>query len=208
MAGNALPILLIGGAALLMMGGKKKKTDIIEPDLPDVVPPPPPSPPPKQGVVLPYWQKAGPPPGGDVYDGPYWGLAGGGPAEGSADARLKGIRQHFADFKYPVDVGPWPMNVLGPAGTLELTNPPGSTPSKGKLGGGDDEPNEVVRKFQKEYNAVSKAKKFAGKEMGGLAPDGLVGPYTLNGLRFVKEKLGARLWPDIVKEAANAGSVA
>ncbi len=41
--------------------------------------------------------------------------------------------------------------------------------------------------------------------MGTLDEDGLVGPYTLNGLRHVTEKLGGKHWPDIVKEAKNKG---
>lgn len=195
MAGKALPILLLGGAALMLAGGKKKKK-ISEEPLPDVVPPVIPSPPTSGGVSLPYWKKAGDPPRGSSYDGAYWD-----PTPG--DPRLISIRKHFASLKYPVEIGPWPMNELGPLGTLEMKNESGST---GKLGGGDDKPNEIVRKFQKEYNAVSQAKKFGGgQKMGGLAPDGLVGPLTLNGLRFVSENLGAKLWPDVVAEAKSAG---
>ena len=45
MAGNALPILLLGGAAALMLAGKKKKTgrtwEYEGPPLPPTTPPPP-----------------------------------------------------------------------------------------------------------------------------------------------------------------------
>jgi len=202
---NALPILLLGGAALMMMGGKKKKTGST-PDLdfdpesgPVIVPndiPPPAVP---KNVSMPYWKKAGVTQWKGNYDGAYWGSNG--------DERLEKIRKYFSDFGYDVRVGPWPMNVLGPAGTLELENVPDSDPAKGKLGGGDDAPSPVVDKFQREYNAVSKAKIFApGQKMGGLAPDGLVGPYVLNGLRFVKTYLGGKLWQDLVREAAKNGS--
>jgi len=197
MAKGALPILLLGGAAVLAMGGKKKKKsespDIV-PDIGDLPPPPPPS----KGSPTPYWKKAGDPPRGSSYDGAYWGADG--------DERLTTIRKYFSDFGYAVDVGPWPMNVLGPKGSVELTNYPGSTPAKGKLGGFDDKPNPIVEKFQRDYNAVSQAKKFGGTaKMGGLAPDGAVGPLTLNGLRFVKENLGGKMWKDVVAQAAQAG---
>jgi len=200
---NALPILLVGGAALLMMGGKKKsKKTLPEPDalddfdeiVPMDIPPPKATP----NVDMPYWKKAGSTSRGSTYDGAYWGATG--------EERLETIRKYFSDFGYPVEVGPWPMNVLGPKGGVELANIPGSTPEKGMLGGGDDEPNPVVTKFQQEYNAVSQAHLFGGtKKMGGLAPDGLVGPYVLNGLRFVKENLGGKLWKDFVSEASKNG---
>lgn len=200
---NALPILLAGGAALLLMGGKKKKKNGSGPisDLGPIVPDDIPPPVVPKNVPMPYWKKAGSTARYDKYDGAFWGASG--------SERLEKIRKFFSDFGYPVEVGPWPMNVLGAKGTVELTNKPGSDPEKGKLGGGDDEPNPTVTQFQKEYNAVSKAKIFAaGKKMGGLAPDGLVGPFVLNGLRFVKENLGGKLWKDFVKEAAKNGSVA
>jgi len=205
---NALPIILMGGAALLLMGGKKKKTggggggiaDFPD-DIPDIVPNDIPSPPIPQNKPMPYWKKAGSTSRGSNYDGAFWGATG--------EKRLEKIRQFFSNFGYPVEVGPWPMNVLGPAGAVELTNKPGSDPAKGKLGGDDDQPNATVKKFQEQYNAVSKARLFGGSnKMGGLAPDGLVGPYVLNGLRFVKENLGGKLWTDVVAEAAKTGNVA
>jgi hypothetical protein len=202
---NALPIILMGGAALLLMGGKKKTRPKEVIDLPDIIPDivpvdiKPPVIPPNQ--PMPYWKRAGSTDRGSTYEGAWWGATG--------EKRLEKIRQFFSNFGYPVEVGPWPMNVLGPAGEVELTNKPGSVPEMGKLGGGDDQENPIVEKFQKEYNAVSKAHLFGGsKKMGGLAPDGLVGPYVLNGLRFVKENLGAKLWKDVVAEAAKTGNTA
>jgi len=137
------------------------------------------------------------PPRGETYDGPYWDPSPGKP-------RLTSIREHFANLAYPVEVGPWPMNELGPLGSGEFENAPGSTIPKGKLGGLDDKPNNVVMRFQIDYNIVSKAKMFVSG-MGTLSEDGLVGPYTLNALRYVTEKIGGKHWPDVVKEAKNKG---
>ncbi len=137
------------------------------------------------------------PPRGEKYDGPYWSPSPGKP-------RLISIRKHFADFGYPVNVGPWAMNVLGPLGSGEYENEPGSTPAKGKLGGKDDKKSPVVKKFQIDYNIVSKAKMFASG-MGRLSEDGLVGGFTLNAMRYATEKLGGKYWPDVVKEAKGKG---
>ena len=135
------------------------------------------------------------PPRGDSYDGAYWDPSPGEP-------RLTSIRQHFADLGYAVKVGPWPMNELGPKGTGTIwKNESGTT---GKTGGYDDKPSAVVKKFQSDYNAVSKAKNFVSG-MGSLDEDGIVGYYTLNGLRYVTESLGGKHWPDIVKEAGMKG---
>lgn len=196
---NALPILLAGGAVLLMMSGKKKTKKT--PEVPDdiiIIPNDIPAPVIPKNVAMPYWKKAGSTDRGSSYDGAYWGASG--------EQRLETIRKYFSDFGYQVEVGPWSMNVLGPKGSVELLNQPGSATEKGMLGGGDDEPNDIVKDFQKDYNAVSEAHKFGGtKKMGGLAPDGLVGPYVLNALRFVKENLGGKLWGDFVSEAAKNG---
>jgi len=200
MAGKtAMPLLLGAGAiALVAMGGKKKKkkTSEYQPpaadDLPSYVPPP--------VTPKPTPQKPTRPPGatfrGDSYDGDFWGSTG--------DERLKKIREFFKKFGYAVEVGPWPMNKLGPKcedGKVELKNQDGTT---GCLGGGDDQPSAVVRQFQKDYNAVSFSKIFVSN-MGGLDPDGLVGPYTLNGLRYVNENLQGKLWPDVIQEASLKG---
>lgn len=200
---NALPIILMGGAALLLMGGKKKKKagSGFVADLPDVIPVDIPPMPAAPNRPMPYWKKAGSTSRGSTYNGEWWGSSG--------EKRLEKIRKFFSDFGYAVEVGPWPMNVLGPLGAVELTNKPGSDPEKGMLGGGDDVPSPTVERFQKEYNAVSQAHLFGGSgKMGGLAPDGLVGPYVLNGLRFVKDNLGGKTWQDVVSTAAKTGNTA
>lgn len=135
------------------------------------------------------------PPRGNQYDGSYWDPSPGKP-------RLKSIRKHFSKLAYAVNVGPWPMNTLGPEGSIEFENEDGSF---GKLGGDDDEKSAVVKNFQIDYNIVSKAKTFVSG-MGTVSEDGLVGPYTLNALRYVTEKLGGKHWPDIVKAAKNKGT--
>lgn len=67
------------------------------------------------------------------------------------------------------------------------------------LGGGDDVSNPEVVRFQNDYNKVSKRGEFAPK-MGGLDPDGLVGPCTLNGMKYVLDNLGSNGdWGQIVK---------
>lgn len=137
------------------------------------------------------------PPRGDTYDGVYWNKSPG-------DPRLTSIRQHFANFGYPVNVGPWAMNVLGPLGSVEFKNEPGSTPAKGRLGGEDDKKSAVVKNFQIDYNIVSKAKLFTSG-MGRVSEDGLMGPFTLNAMRYATEKIGGKHWPDVVKEAKGKG---
>ena len=206
MAGkSAMPLLLAaGGAALLLSGKKKKKKKTAnggaEPYTPpengeEEIPYIPPSPAPKPQTPS---RPAGNPPRGDQYDGEYWGS--------TTPERLMGIRQHFVDLGYPVQVSPHPMNILGPKGNFELENIDGTM---GKLGGDDDKPNATVKKFQHEYNMVSrlnKAEKIYPQAMGGLDEDGAVGPYTLNGLRFAKEGLpGGKTWSDLLMMATNKG---
>lgn len=197
MAKSALPLILGAGAiALIATGKKKKKTK--SSDVPDEPPPYipdlPPAPKPKPDSKRP----SGNPPRGDSYDGNYWGS--------NSEERLASIRQHFVELGYQVEVGPWPMNELGPKGTVELKNKSGSM---GKLGGDDDKPNATVARFQRDYNIVSrlnKAEKIYPQSMGGLADDGLVGPYTLNGLRFAVEELpGGKKWKDLLQQAALKG---
>lgn len=210
MAKSTFPIILLGGGlALLLSGGKKKskkkkssdtvQDDFVEPDGFDEDFYVPPTAPPKPAPSDPS-RPSGNPPRGDSYDGSYWGDA--------LEDQLTSIRQHFANLDYDVNVGPWPMNKLGPKGTLEIVNEDGSV---GKLGGDDDSPSETVRKFQKEYNTVSrlnKADKIYSQNMGGLATDGLVGPYTLNALRYANEGLpGGKMWTDILMTARNKGIV-
>lgn len=109
------------------------------------------------------------------YDHSYW-------EKGSPGASARFIREHFVSMGYPVIIDDTPMNELG---------------RDGKLGGGDDVPNENVRQFQSDYNAVSRAG-IAGHPgipnyMKGLDEDGLVGPNTLNGLQLVQQE---GLYPD------------
>jgi hypothetical protein len=104
------------------------------------------------------------------YDHAYW-------EKGSPGASARFIREHFAAMGYPVIIDDTPMNELGP---------------DGGLGGGDDVPNENVRAFQSDYNAVSRAG-LSGHPgvpsyMNGLDEDGLVGPNTLNGLQLVRRE--------------------
>ncbi len=205
MAKSIVPLLaLAGGAALLLSGNKKKKsstggaggTDTYGSgaDIPPYIPlPPGPRPERESG------QPAGDPPNGSRYDEAYWGS--------TSEARLISIRQHIADLGYTIPVSAHPVNILGPKGTVEFENIDGSM---GKLGGDDDTPNATARKFQREYNAISRlnqAEKFVPGSMGGLAADGLVGPYTLNGLRAAKEitKTTAKRWPDLVMQASSKG---
>jgi len=158
MAGkSALPLIALAGGAALLMSRKKKKKKATTTNGYEVLPDDngfelPPiaddkKPPPKKTSKRP----SGNPPGGDSYDAAYWG--------DSTIARMTSIRQHFADLGYPVEVGPWPMNRIGPKGEFEVTNQDGT---KGKLGGNDDEPSDVVRRFQNEYNAVSRCLRLGG----------------------------------------------
>ena len=114
---------------------------------------------------------------------------------------MTSIRQHFADLGYDTKVGPWPMNKIGPKGSFEVKNEDGST---GKLGGNDDEVSMIVMRFQNDYNAASRCKEIV-ELIGGLAPDGLVGYFTLNGLRTAKDKLGAKTWQDVLRTCATKG---
>lgn len=200
MAKSSAPLLaLAGGVALLAMSGKKKKKktttdDTYVPPEDVYVPPSSPEPAPGGGGGRP----AGNPPGGDSYDPNYWG--------DTTEERLEGIRRHFKELGYPVEVGPWPMNKLGPKGEFELTNQDGTA---GKLGGEDDEPSAVVRQFQHDYNVISRfsrAEKIYPSNMGGLDEDGLVGYKTLNGLRYAVTNLpGGKTWNDLLKSAKNKG---
>lgn len=213
MAKSAMPLLLVAAGAALLLGTKKKKksttSTVTQDDTPydlpeyneddddDIYIPPEPQPKPKTPDV-----PAGNPPRGAEYDAGYWG--------GTTDERLEKIRGHFLYLGYPVEIGPWPMNTLGPKGDFELTNKDGT---KGKLGGDDDQENETVRDFQRNYNQISrlnKAEKYflppGQATMGGLNKDALVGPYTLNGLRFSVDELkagkaGGKTWNDLITQA-------
>ncbi len=66
------------------------------------------------------------------------------------------------------------------------------------LGGGDDVPNNEVKRFQRDYNKVSRRGEFT-PNMKGLDVDGLVGPCTLTGMKYVLDNLGANgNWNQIV----------
>lgn len=133
----------------------------------------------------------GMPPGGNcnkpaqVYDFAYWDA-------GGQDIARQRIFTNFTDLGYQPPTDRDTMNALGPDAAL---------------GGDDDLPNEEVRRFQKEYNAVSRWGKFMSG-MGGLDRDGFVGPCTLNGMRYVLQNLDGRNWQDLVKEAKAAGFTA
>jgi hypothetical protein len=207
MAGkSAAPLLLLAGGAALLLGGKKKKKKSTSTDtwpsyddlpsgdgLDPYIPPTPPSKP-----TTPSSRPPGNPPRGDGYDADYWGS--------TTEERLTKIRQFLKDFGYPVEVGPWPMNKLGPKGDFEMENEDGTM---GKLGGGDDEPNATIRQFQSDYNRVSrlnKAEKLYAQSMGGLDKDGRMGPYTLNALRYAHDdKPGNKAWPDMIQMAELKG---
>lgn len=212
MAKKGIGILLAGGAALLFMGSskKKKKKKVsgadagYDPDAGydsdtdgpysdgDTVPPPPADTDPSR--------PSGNPPGGDAFDASYWGA--------TLEEQLTNIRDHFRWLGYSnVEEGPYPMNILGPKGTVEIQNIDGSM---GKLGGNDDAPSDVVAGFQSDYNKISRlnaAEKIYQNRMGGLAVDGFVGPKTLNALRYAKTGLpGGKSWkPDLINQAAIKG---
>ena len=195
-----LPLALIGGGIALAAGGKKKKKKKKKSAFDDLPPvddadggfqdgdadnsnfPPDPK---DTGSKIPPGDPPNPAGAGEWgnYDHGYWEL-------GNQQDTRANILRHFADFGYATPT------------TRNTMNDPGKD---GVLGGNDDLPNEEVRRFQKEYNAVSRSRTLAGPEMGGLFPDGFVGPKTLNGLKFVKDNLGARAWSDAVKEAGNKG---
>jgi len=195
-----LPIALLAGGAALAMGGKKKKkkkkaapSDDFS-GLPEIdngvqeegadnsnFPPLPQD----TGSKIPKGEPPNPAGKGPYgnYDHGYW-------EQDTPSGTKMFVLKHFEDFGYATPSDRDTMNDPGP---------------DQKLGGGDDIPNNEVRRFQKEYNAVSRSRVFAGPEMGGLMPDGFVGPKTLNGLKFVADNLGAKRWSDVVKEAGNKG---
>lgn len=219
MAKSALPLLLIGGVAAVVASKKKKKKKTTSTDgaLADagtgagagagagagtgspyggggagtgmpLKPPyggestgaPKPKPPTGGGSKIPSGSPPNPAGTGKYgnYDHAYW------------DSQKK-ILDAFLKLGYSTpDDGRTTMNKLG---------------KDGKLGGDDDERNPEVTAFQKDYNAVSRSKTFESN-MGGLNPDGLVGPKVLNALKLVIDKLAGKNWKsDVVKSAAIAG---
>ncbi len=194
-------LLLAGGAALLLVGGKKKKKAGIElADLPggDDCP--------DGSVYDPVTEKCSPikksaprtvrtnppNPAGGAYDHKYWDKS-----QGGGGAAL--IRSHLNMVVPPVPINETPMNNPGP---------------DGKLGGGDDVPNATVRRFQSEYNGISRLGKSGAVvfgqtvpgNMGTLSTDGYVGPKTLNALKFASDhNLSTVNWAAAKKEAEIKG---
>lgn len=109
--------------------------------------------------------------GEGLYDKAYWD------AGNTATERAR-IFEAFEALGYETPSDRDTMNDLGP---------------DGNLAGGDDVPSSEVKRFQNEYNAVSSSGRIGlltpSKKMGGLDPDGLVGPCTLNAISLVVEEL-------------------
>ena len=181
------PLLLAGGAfALIYLLRGKKKEVAVAPPRKKVVPPAP-KPTPSQrdkkpsGHPPPYLKQCFPPSagGGNKYNTAYWD------AGGTPTARAR-VFAGFEGLGYTTPSDRDTMNALGP---------------DAKLGGGDDIPNNEVKRFQIDYNAVSVAEQFA-TDMGGLIQDGLVGPCTLNGMKYVMDSMEpGEEWQKIVQKA-------
>lgn len=179
--GTGMLALLGLGAVALIASKKKKTTTPVEPVIPETVIPKP-KPKPKPDATRPMGNP--PNPAGGPYDQKFWDASKGGVGR-------EGIRRHIMTLGYPVDVNDFPMNELGPKGIgADIENASGTS---GKLGGADDQPSVAVRNFQRHYNAVSRLGKSGvvvmgvnvPSNMGGLDEDGLVGPFTLNGIKHI-----------------------
>lgn len=172
---NTKIALTVGGLALSLpflfgFGGTpppKKKTT------PKPKPKPTPKPKRPEGHPAPFGGKCYPEDeGGEgLYDKAYWD------AGNTATERAR-IFEAFEALGYKTPDDRDTMNDLGP---------------DGNLAGGDDVPNSEAKRFQNEYNAVSRSGRIGllipSKKMGGLDPDGLVGPCTLNAISLVVEEL-------------------
>lgn len=143
-------------------------------DLPSVVQPPAKGSTRPAGDPPPYGKSCMPPAygGSNAYDKAYWNT-------------MQKILDAFGMLGYQTPSDRPTMNQLGPDASL---------------GGGDDVPNPEVTRFQRDYNAVSKWKQFMAG-MGGLDPDGLVGPCTLNAIKLVLDNLAGLQWPQVVAQA-------
>ncbi len=188
----AIVAVVAGGVYFIARGAKakepEKKVPTVEPEVvPEVEPPS--GPPPKNrpaGHPSPFGKGCYPPAygGQNRYDTAYW------EAGGTPTARQR-IFDHFESFGYQTPADRDTMNALG---------------EDEQLGGGDDIPNEEVRRFQKNYNTVSRWGGFLPKStMGGLDQDGKVGPCTLNGLKLAFDNISDKDWPELIAEAKNAG---
>jgi hypothetical protein len=167
--------------------GKEEVQPTPEPEVVPEVPPQPSGQTPKRpsGHPSPYGKACFPPAygGSNAYDTAYW------EAGGTVVARQR-IFDHFESLGYQTPDDRDTMNDLGPDGKL----------------GNDDVPNSEVRRFQKDYNTVSRWGGFLPKStMGGLDEDGMVGPCTLNGLKLVFENITDKDWPELKAEAKNSG---
>jgi hypothetical protein len=175
---------------------KPKKKIVAEPpgDEPPVQPPGSKKRP--AGHPSPYGKACYPPKwgGSNAYDQDYWG---GGPA---------GRQQIFDAFTvlgYATPTDRDTMNDLGPDASGKVAGDEGFDAGSA-LGGDNDVPNPEVKRFQKNYNAVSRWKNFTSG-MGGLDEDGLVGPCTLNGIRLVLDNLAdGQEWQSVVAAAGNS----
>jgi len=109
--------------------------------------------------------------GEGLYDKAYWDA-------GNTKTERARIFEAFEALGYKTPSDRDTMNDLGP---------------DGNLAGDDDVPNSEVKRFQNEYNAVSRSGRVGlltpSKKMGGLDPDGLVGPCTLNAISLIVEEL-------------------
>jgi len=160
--GTAAGVGLVAVLAIIFWPGSAKAAQTA------VVPEPPETKPKKPGGSTPSKPPGNPPnPAGGDYDTAFWD------AGGTAAARQR-IFDAFTALGYST-----------PADRDTMNDPGGDR----KLGGGDDVPNSEVRRFQSDYNAVSRSG-LLGSNMGGLWQDGMLGVNTLNGLRYVLLNVG------------------
>lgn len=166
-------------AAIILLPGKASAKDLptVTPTFPD---PKPSSTKKPAGSPPPYGNACFPPDmgGGNAYDVSYWD------AGGPVPARQR-IFDMFDALGYSTPSNRSTMNDPGPDAAL---------------GGNDDVPNPEVVRFQKHYNSASRLGLFPN--MGGLWEDGLVGPCTLNGGKYVMDQLAANgldgsAWQDL-----------
>lgn len=196
---TALGVLAVAGAAVGAYFLFGRSANAAEPAKPSPGPSPtPPGPGPVKpsggskkrpsGDPPPYGHACFPPEfgGSNAYDQQYWD------AGDTAEERER-IFEAFDILGYATPTDRNTMNAVGP---------------DGKLGGGDDIPNPEVRRFQADYNAVSRKGNFL-PSMGGLDTDGKVGPCTLNALHLVileQERRfdvnpKAKIWRELVEAA-------
>lgn len=183
--GQKIALGIVGGVtavgatlAIILLPGKASAKDLPPP--PVFSDPKPTSTKKPAGSPPPYGNACFPPNmgGGNAYDVAYWD------AGGAVPARER-IFAMFDALGYSTPTNRSTMNDPGPDAAL---------------GGNDDVPNPEVVRFQKHYNQASRAGLFPN--MGGLWEDGLVGPCTLNGGKYVMDQLAANgldgsAWQDL-----------